>query len=93
VALGASRANLDRVVHELIPLQERRRDEVDAAYRLGHVDVTALLFAEQALQESQTLRIGLERETSEALLRLERSVGGRSSFDSMGVQEAPEPRS
>jgi outer membrane protein TolC len=93
LALGASRANLDRVVRELIPLQERRRDEVDAAYRLGHVDVTALLLAEQALQESQMLRIGLERETSEALLRLERSVGGRSSLDSMAAQPAPEPRS
>ncbi len=82
VSLSGSQQNLDRVVRELIPLQERRRAEIDEAYRLGHVDVTALLFAEQALQETQTLRVGLEREVSTALLRLERSVGGRSVFDS-----------
>lgn len=81
-ALSGSQQNLDRIVRELVPLQERRRAEIDEAYRLGHVDVTALLFAEQALQETQTLRVGLEREVSTALLRLERSVGGRSVFDS-----------
>ena len=81
-ALSGSQDNLDRIVRELVPLQERRRAEIDEAYRLGHVDVTALLFAEQALQQTQTLRVGLEREVSTALLRLERSVGGRSAFDS-----------
>jgi cobalt-zinc-cadmium efflux system outer membrane protein len=81
-ALSGSQQNLDRIVRELVPLQERRRAEIDEAYRLGHVDVTALLFAEQALQQTQTLRVGLEREVSTALLRLERSVGGRSVFDS-----------
>jgi outer membrane protein TolC len=80
--LRGSQENLERVVGELIPLQERRRSEVEEAFRLGHVDVTALLFAEQALQQTQTLRVGLEREVSTALLRLERSVGGRSAFDS-----------
>lgn len=81
-ALSASQENLERVVRELVPLQERRRAEIEEAYRLGHVDVTALLFAEQALQQTQTLRVGLEREVSTALLRLERSVGGRLVFDS-----------
>jgi outer membrane protein TolC len=81
-SLSGSQENRDRVVRELIPLQEQRRSEIEEAYRLGHVDVTALLFAEQALQETQGLRIELEREVSTALLRLERSVGGRSAFDS-----------
>lgn len=81
-ALSGSQDNLERIVRELVPLQERRRAEIEEAYRLGHVDVTALLFAEQALQQTQTLRVGLEREVSTALLRLERSVGGRSAFDS-----------
>jgi len=82
VALVGSQENLDRVAGDLIPLQERRRSEIEEAYRLGHVDLTALLFAEQALQEAQSLRIELEREVSTARLRLERSVGGRSALDS-----------
>jgi cobalt-zinc-cadmium efflux system outer membrane protein len=98
-ALSGTQANLERVVSELIPLQERRRSEIDEAYRLGHVDVTALLFAERALQETQALRVGLEREVSTALLRLERSVGGCSVFDStlstdmadMADMEEPRP--
>ncbi len=80
-SLAGSQENLGRVVQELMPLQERRRSEIEEAYRLGHVDVTALLVAEQALQETQSLRIELEREVSTAQLRLERSVGGRSAFE------------
>jgi outer membrane protein TolC len=80
-ALKSSQENLDRIVRELVPLQERRKAEAEEAYRLGHVDVTALLLAEEALQQTQIVRIGQEREVSTALQRLERSVGGRSNFD------------
>jgi outer membrane protein TolC len=79
-AFEGSRANLERVVAELIPLQERRRFEIEEAFRLGQVDVTALLLAEQALQETQALRVGLEGEVTKAVVLLERSVGGRAAF-------------
>lgn len=80
-SLIGSQENLQRVVGDLIPLQERRRAEVEAAYRLGHVDLTALLLAEQALRETEAGRVDLEREVSNALLRLQRAVGGPSAFD------------
>jgi cobalt-zinc-cadmium efflux system outer membrane protein len=90
-ALASAQDNLTRVAGELVPLQERRRSEIDEAYRLGLVDVTDLLFAEQALQDAQSLRVGLERDVSTALLELERSVGGRSRLDSGASPEEINP--
>ena len=81
--LEGAQQNLERVVRELIPLEERRRSEIEEAFRSGFVDVTALLVAEQALQESQSRRIGLEREVSAAHRKLERAVGGTSVFRSV----------
>lgn len=75
-ALAGAQQNLSRVVNELLPLQERRRSEIEAAYRAGHVDVTALLLAEQALQAALTQRVELEHEHASAQARLERAVGG-----------------
>lgn len=75
-ALASSQASLARVTAELIPLQALRRTDVEEAYRLGHVDVTALLFAERALQEAETRRVGLERDVTAARVHLERGVGG-----------------
>ncbi len=74
--LVGAQADLERVDQDLIPLQERRRAEIEEAYRLGHVDVTALLFADQALQGAQARLVGLEREVSAAYYRLQRAVGG-----------------
>jgi outer membrane protein TolC len=81
-ALSGSQENLARVVEELIPLQERRRTEIEEAYRVGHVDVTALLVAEQALQATQAQRVELEREVASAMVRLQRAVGGPAALSS-----------
>jgi outer membrane protein TolC len=81
-ALNGSQENLARVVDELIPLQERRRSEIEEAYRVGHVDVTALLVAEQALQATQAQRVELEREVASAMVRLQRAVGGPAALSS-----------
>lgn len=90
VMLGAQ-DDLARVLRDLLPLQERRRQQVEEAYRLGHVDATALLLAEQALQAAQADRIELEREVSGASYRLQRAVGGPSVFQSV-LRPAPEPK-
>jgi len=81
-ALEAAREGLDRVTGELVPLQERRRAEIESAYRLGHVDVSALLLAEQSLQAAQVRRVDLESDVEEALVRLQRAVGGPAAYDS-----------
>jgi outer membrane protein TolC len=80
--LGAQ-ADLARVQDELLPQQERRREQAEAAQRLGQLDVGAVLLAEDALQDALARRIELEREVSDALYRLERAVGGPTAFQAV----------
>ena len=82
-ALLGAQENLARVDQELLPLQTQRRGEIEEAYRQGFVDVTALLFADQALQETQARRVDLARELALAQSRLERSIGGPALFGAL----------
>ena len=75
-ALAASQGNLDRVRNDLIPLQEKRREQAEAQWRGGQTDITGLLLAEQDLRAARTRQLELERRVSEALYRLQRAVGG-----------------
>lgn len=74
--LAGNLANLARVRQELIPLQQQRREQTEQVYRAGQTDVTALFLAEQDLRATQAKAIDLERETTVALIRLQRAVGG-----------------
>jgi len=74
--LAGNLANLNRVRQELIPLQQKRRDQAEQAYRAGQTDVTALFLAEQDLRATQARAIDIERQTSVAMVRLGRAVGG-----------------
>ncbi|HTF86823.1 MAG TPA: TolC family protein [Planctomycetota bacterium] len=74
--LAASRANLDRIRDELIPLQVQRRQLAEDAYQAGQTDVTPLFLAEQDLRIGQTHAIEVEAQAAVALLRLQRAVGG-----------------
>lgn len=75
-SLAGNLANLNRVRQELIPLQQKRRDQAEQAYRAGQTDVTALFLAEQDLRATQAKAIDIERQTSIAMIRLQRAVGG-----------------
>lgn len=75
-AFHATQASLARVRDELVPLQRSRREQVEAIYLAGQVDITAVLLAEQALQQSQARLVELERKAVLSLIRLERAVGG-----------------
>ncbi|MGH7213227.1 MAG: TolC family protein [Tepidisphaeraceae bacterium] len=75
-ALASARRATDTIRSESIPAQERRRAQVESAYRNGLADITAVLLAEQDLQASQSKLIESEKNTSLALARLERAVGG-----------------
>jgi outer membrane protein TolC len=72
----ASQDTLDMVRAELIPLQEQRREQSEGAYKLGTTDVTGLFIAEQELQAARARLIDLQHRTSDALIELQRSVGG-----------------
>lgn len=74
--LRSAQNALARVRDELIPLQRERREQVEAVYLGGEVDVTAVLLAEQDLQASQVQLVEFEQRASLSLVRLERAVGG-----------------
>lgn len=75
-AFRSSKDNLARVRGTLLPLQEQRLAQAEAQYKAGQTDITSLFLAEQDLQSARGRLIELQRRTSEALIRLERSAGG-----------------
>ena len=99
-AFNESVHELRRVRGELVPLQEQRRELAEAAFRAGQTDVTAVILAEQDLAAAQARAVALERRNAEALLRLERAVGGAgvatalvaSTPDATSPQMAPVTR-
>lgn len=70
------KANLKRVREALIPLQRDRRTLAEQAYRAGETNLLSVLLAEQDLRSAEEKAIELERQTSDALSRLERAAGG-----------------
>jgi outer membrane protein TolC len=89
-ALAESQAALLRVESELVPLADRRRSEVEQAFRLGQIEVTPLLLAERDLQAARARQVALEQTVSLARIRLERAVGGPSTFASTASQRTAE---
>lgn len=81
--LAASKSNLSRIQNELIPLQQQRRQLAEDAYRAGQTDVTPLFLAEQDLRVAQAQSIEVERQAANALVRLQRAVGGPGVAASM----------
>jgi outer membrane protein TolC len=75
--LVASEASLARVRAELIPLQEQRQRMAEDLYRAGESDLTALLVAEQSMQDARERAVLLQETAAAAMTRLHRAVGGR----------------
>lgn len=75
-SLTRTAANLGRVRQELIPLQQQRQALAETAFRLGQRDATSLFLAEQDLRAAQARAVDLERQTTIALVRLQRAAGG-----------------
>lgn len=75
-AFASSLTNLDRVGGQLVPVLERRLAQAEAQFKAGRTDVTGLLLAEQQLRAGRTQLVELQRRNTEALIRLQRAVGG-----------------
>ena len=91
-ALLASEDNLRRVRTELVPQSQQRRDQAEALFRLGETNILALLTAEEALRSSRIRLVELERKNTEALVRLNRAVGGAGvarDLDNMVPPDGP----
>jgi outer membrane protein TolC len=92
-ALAASRANLERIERELIPLQLQRRELAEDAYRAGQTDVTPLFLAEHDVRVAQTQAIEVEAQAARALVRLQRAVGGPAVAERLARTEPPQAAS
>ncbi len=79
LGLSESVVHLWRVHNELIPLLQQRRDQAEQVYNSGLADVTVLYLAEQDLLAAQSLELDFERETSVALIHLQRAVGSATN--------------
>jgi len=75
-ALRGARRRLGRVESELLPIEQQRRDQVEAVYLGGESDVTALLLAERDLRQAQERLVELQQSTVTAWARFEQAVGG-----------------
>lgn len=78
--LVGTQANLDRVLSQLIPLQEARLQQAEAQFRAGQTDITGLLMAEHDLRASRSQLVDLQRRVAIARVRLERAVGGAGAL-------------
>jgi len=73
---------------ELVPLQQRRREQAEAAYQAGESDLATLLLAEEGLLDAQLKLIDIQQKLSVALIDLQRSVGGSGVAEDL-VRGAP----
>lgn len=73
-------AALGRVRLELLPMQQRRRNLAEAAWRAGAADLGPLLRAEQELRAAEVTRLLLQRDQWLARIALERAVGGPTAL-------------
>lgn len=90
-ALAASKvadAALSRVRSELLPLQQRRRDLAEAAWRAGASDVGTILRAEQELRASEASSLLLQQDQWLARIELERAVGGPAALAAAEQQDS-----
>jgi outer membrane protein TolC len=60
----------------LLPLEQQRYEQAQAAYRAGEADLTSLLMAEQDLNEGRQKVVELHKKATVTLVKLHRAVGG-----------------
>jgi cobalt-zinc-cadmium efflux system outer membrane protein len=90
-SLSASNRALAKVQHDLLPAQEKRREQAEVAYKNGSADITTFLIAEQDLQTSRAKLIEVEHNVSLAIVRLQRAVGGAGVVERIHAEAATQP--
>jgi cobalt-zinc-cadmium efflux system outer membrane protein len=73
---AVAQATLERTRSELIPLQEKRVAQAEAAYRVGEAGLLVWLDAQRSLQEAREKLVDLQQKSSIALFQLQRAAGG-----------------
>lgn len=90
-AASTSADTLRRVRDELVPLQQKRRDQAEAAYRAGQTDITTVILADQDFQAARARLIELENRTTRAVIDLERAAGGPAVASELRARGNPLP--
>jgi outer membrane protein TolC len=85
----ASAATARKARDELLPLQERRWNQLRAAYESGETDLTTFLTAEDDLRSTRLKVIDLEKKAIIAGSRLRRAVGGGGTAGPLMPPAAP----
>jgi cobalt-zinc-cadmium efflux system outer membrane protein len=67
---------VDRLQNDLVPLQEKRREQAEAQYKNGLADVTTMLLAEQDSQSARSKLISARKNAALAQTRLVKAAGG-----------------
>ncbi len=80
--MSLSTSGVERLRSELLPLIERRRADVQRAFEARELDISTLLLVDQALQESRSRLLELERQAALSLYQLQRAVGGNAALES-----------
>jgi len=75
-AFIASQASYAKIRDRLLPLQKRRHDLAESAYRAGQTDITAFFLAEQDLRQAESKLITQAKKSISAYIRLQRAAGG-----------------
>ena len=86
---AASIKVLARTRDSLIPLQEKRRTQAEAAYKIGETDLTTVLVAQEELQDARIKLVDLQSKTSIAYYNLVRSIGGPGIEKMIDVSKKP----
>jgi cobalt-zinc-cadmium efflux system outer membrane protein len=86
-ALSAARAAAAKIGNELLPLQEKRRAQAEAAYKAGESDLTTLLLAQDSLATSRAKWVELREKAAVAGVKLERAVGGKGVAAKVGATQ------
>lgn len=89
--LAAQQDRFRAVTDALLPLQQRRLQQTETAWRAGQLDVTAVLLAEQDWRAARAQSLDAARELRLARVRLERAVGGAHASAATPTEVPPSP--
>jgi outer membrane protein TolC len=82
-ALVRNQRAVEIVRTQLLPLEQQRIEQAEAAYTNGLADITAVLIAKQESQESRQKLVELQQKVASAQYRLHRAAGGRGVTTSL----------
>lgn len=86
ITYTSNRRVLEQIESQLLPLLNRRQEEVASAYRAGQSDALAVILSQNDLQAANARLIELRQSTAESFIRLTRAIGGPGRVPSSNLK-------